>query len=84
MLAGEFPCPKCRSQSKIRETRLMLDSGVRIRRRKCLNQECGHAWCTAQEPEYLLPKAKWNWDGSVNKPRLLEDVRTEDHLVDEP
>lgn len=51
----------------------MEDSGVRVRRRKC--EECGYTWCTAQEPEYLLPRHRWNWQraGGMSKPRLLPD-----------
>lgn len=60
----------------------MQDSGVRIRRRKCLNRKCGHAWCTAQEPEYLLPRAKWKWTrrGDGSKPVLLTELLTEEAL----
>ena len=64
-----FLCPKCRHPI----TKVMLTGGepggVIVRRRKCL--ECGHAFFTAQEPEYLINPARIRWE--LGRPIVVSD-----------
>lgn len=50
--SGRWRCLKCGAQESGVVTAHTDESGVTIRRRKCL--QCGHRWYTAQEPEYLV------------------------------
>ena len=58
-LRHPFPCPKCRHPHGPVVTTHRGEGGEIIRRRSC--PECGHAWFTMQEPEYLLRKDAVEW-----------------------
>lgn len=67
-MASRIPCPKCRHPlSKVLRTG-EDDDGIVTRERRC--PSCGYQWFTAQEPEWIVPRAEVRWpDG---KPRWQE------------
>ena len=67
-MASRFPCPKCRHPiTKVLRTD-ENDDGIVTRERRC--PCCDHRWLTAQEPEWIVPRAEVHWVGS--KPRWQE------------
>lgn len=61
-------CPVCRHPtSRVVATNEMAD-GTLVRERRC--SACDYRWFTAQEPEYVLPRAQVVYSGK--KPALLQ------------